>query len=287
MTGNRKASVLNRLREAAGRLRRSPPLRPLEPLWRRLQPLWDAVLARLTRASGIEVTINGDRLRLTYAYGARYARSGWEPRVHEAFTTTIEEGMTVADVGAHVGFFTLASALRVGPSGHVVAFEPAPRTAEILRSHVALNGLEDRIDVVEALVGAEKGTATLFVSGDTMSASILRKALEELSPQRFEEPIEGVVVPAWTLDGYCAAHGLSLDRVKIDAEGSELLVLQGATEILSSPAEILCEVHPDHLRILGTSEDDLALFVRAYGREPVAIDEPNELGIYHVLLQSV
>lgn len=279
-------SVLSALHAAVGRLRRSPPLRPLEPVWLRLQPAWDAGFARLTRGRGIEVTINGDRMRLTYAYGARYCREGFEPQVHEAFTTTIEDGMTVVDVGAHIGFFTLASALRVGHTGRVAAFEPAPRTVEILRHHLALNDLEDRVDVVEAVVGAEEGTATLFASGDTMSASILRAALDELSPQRFDEPVEEVVVPAWTLDGYCASRGLTPQRVKIDAEGSELRVLQGATQILASPAEILCEVHPDHLRILGSSEDELAAFVREHGREPVAIDVPNELGIYHVLLRS-
>jgi len=60
--------------------------------------------------------------------------------VHEAFTGKIEPGMCVLDVGAHVGLFTSAAALSVGPSGPVVAFEPSPETVMSLHKHVALNG---------------------------------------------------------------------------------------------------------------------------------------------------
>src|SRR5215472_6698653 len=111
------------LTHLAGKIRRSPLLRTCEPYFQRLEPVWNRVLD--ARARGLLAHVNGDPLRLTYTYGARYEKSGYEPAVHRAFTTRIAPGMIVVDVGAHIGFFTLAEALHVGPTGRVFAFEPA------------------------------------------------------------------------------------------------------------------------------------------------------------------
>src|SRR5206468_8336208 len=129
-------------------------------------------------------------------------------------------GMTVLDVGAHVGFFALGAALRAGPEGRVFAFEPAPDTISLLERHVALNGWQDRVEVVRAVASDTEGTATFYVHGDTMSAALARENVEMLNPQELEAPAVEIEVPSVTLDGFCRSRGLRPDRLKIDVEGA-------------------------------------------------------------------
>lgn len=220
-------------------------------------------------------TVNGDRLKLLYEHGARWQR-GYEPHIHQALMQHVREGTVFFDVGAHVGFHTLAATVR---GAHVIAFEAAPDTAAILREHVRLNNAH--VQVIEAAVGDREGTISFFVNDGTMSASITRKAVDELAPQKFEHPAREVTVPTVTLDRYGPA-----DLVKIDVEGAEHRVLQGATGILDSDARILLEIHPLQLEAAGSSENAVLELLAAHGRRPVAVDERNSEGIYHAWLEK-
>lgn len=267
-------------------IRRSSPLRRLEPLWARVEPRWNAALDRASRSRGIGVTVNGDRLRLTPSYAAYHASRGFEPEMHAALAQTLEPGDCVLDVGAHVGLFTLAAALRVGPTGRVICFEASPATVATLRRHVAMNGFGDRVAVVSAAAADVEGELTFFVGGETMSASLTRASVEELRPGHEDAPtfeIREIRVPAVTLDGYCARERVEPTHVKIDVEGAELRVLRGAEGILRGTADVVCEVHPAQLEAAGGSEEELAAFVAHTGRALVTIDE-REDGIYHARL---
>lgn len=283
MTDSR-SGVVDRLHGVASRVRRAPVLREQDWLWGRLEIGWNRLLGRLTRRRGLLAEINDDPLRLDYEYGARYSKTGYEPVVHRRFTTRIEPGMTVLDVGAHVGLFALAAAARVGQDGRVVAFEPAPETTTVLRRHIAMNGWADRVDVVEAVATDHEGTVSFFVRGETMAASLARGNVEDLNPEQSESPAVRLEVPAVTLDGFCRSRDLRPDRIKIDVEGAELLVLRGSRELLLSPAEFLCEVHPPQLRTLGHDVEDLESLLGEVGRSLEPIDEANEAGIFHALL---
>ena len=63
----------------------------------------------------------------------------YEYEKRRAFEQTISAGNIVFDVGAHVGFYTLLASTLVGPTGRVVAFEPAPRNLRYLKEHLRLN----------------------------------------------------------------------------------------------------------------------------------------------------
>lgn len=229
------------------------------------------------------VDVNGDQLRLTPSYAGYHATRGFEPDVHAVLTTRIGAGMSVLDVGAHVGLFSLAAGIRVGSTGRVIAFEPTPATLAILRRHITLNALDDRVEVVPAVVGEEDGETTFFVHEDSMSASISRASVEELRPGEERVTATQIRVPVVTLDGICAAAGLEPNIVKIDVEGAELRVLCGATNVLRSDARILCEIHPAQLHAAGDSEEELLAFLGTHGRAVAKIDERRD-GIYHALL---
>ena len=71
----------------------------------------------------------------------------WEPWITELFTESVRPGMTVVDIGANFGYFTILAGTGVGPTGKVYAFEADPRNFEILRLNLEVNGL---LQIVEA-----------------------------------------------------------------------------------------------------------------------------------------
>lgn len=263
------------LRATVTRLRRESSLRHLEPLWQRLQPLYDRTL-RIASGGSMEFVVNGDRLRLLYEHGARWQHGGYEPHIHRALMKYVTDGSVFFDVGAHVGFHTLAAALR---GARVRAFEAAPDSAMVLREHVRLNGFDVDVEIVEAAVLDSTRGTSFFVNEATMSASISRQAVDELSPQAFTQAAQEVFVPSVTLDSFGTP-----DLVKIDVEGAELQVLRGARDILRSNARLLVEIHPLALASMASSERELLAFAAEHGREVAPLDAPNHQGIYHAWL---
>jgi FkbM family methyltransferase len=178
-----------------------------------------------------------------------------EPQDVSLFLSLLRPGMTVLDVGANVGMYTLLGARRVGPAGRVHAFEPTPRVATALRRNVALNGL-DNVIINEAAVGAVAGTATFF--------------LQEASDRNtlgggVGTPME---VKTITLDGYVTTAGVAkVDVMKMDVEGAEVAALQGGRELFSrEEAPVLfLEVNPEALEAAGTSATELHGLLKRYG----------------------
>jgi FkbM family methyltransferase len=249
-----------------------------------VEPVWNRLLERAAGGRGYEATINGNRIRLVYEHGARYEKAGYEPVVHQAVMEALTPGAVVFDVGAHIGILALSAAQRVGPTGRVVAFEAAARTARTLRRHVAMNGLEDRVQVVEAVVSDREGESEFHVYGESMAASIAPGALA-LSPEPTAGATERTIVRAVTIDGMANRLRIRPDLVKIDVEGAELLVLRGMPSLLADPAvSVLCEIHPRHLAAHGASVDEVKALVEATGRRLEVIDSPNTKGIYHTRL---
>jgi FkbM family methyltransferase len=136
------------------------------------------------------------------------------------FVRRLRRGMTVWDVGANVGLYTLPSARAVAPAGRVYAFEPMPRNLDLLRRHVAMNRLSN-VEICEAAVGDMRGTLRM-AEGD--------------SPSEFHaDPAGRWQVPAVTLDDWLAASGsLAPDVVKIDVEGSDDAVLRGGARTFAA-----------------------------------------------------
>lgn len=134
-------------------------------------------------------------------------------------------GMTVLDVGAHLGYYTLLASSLVGPGGSVRAFEPDPETRRFLERNVAENGIQDRVRVVSKAVGATEGRLPLFRhAADSGSSSLLRREAGGISP---------VEVEVTTLDAWAASEGWpGVDLVKIDVEGGEAAVLAGAAGLV-------------------------------------------------------
>lgn len=175
----------------------------------------------------------------------------YEPEQTRLFQQHVPAGASVFDVGAHVGYYTLLSAVLVGPKGRVLAFEPNPTNHAFLCRHVALNDLGN-VTVEHAAVSDRSGTATFaFGRGSGTGRLAAEGALE---------------VRTIRLDDVCRDRGLQPGFIKIDVEGAELSVLQGAVELVRAhhPVIFLSTHGPEiHARCLA--------WLRAFGYtlEPV------------------
>lgn len=147
---------------------------------------------------------------------------------------TLKPGMQVADVGAHIGYMTAYFSALVGAHGQVFAFEPGANNLPYLRANV--QNLSNVTIVPKALSNA-CGTAKFFLEDlSGLTNSLISDAhLQKAAGNAFVVAnVQAVEVETITLDAYCAQEGLAPQLVKIDAEESELMILQGMRDLMQS-----------------------------------------------------
>src|SRR5207302_1740225 len=143
----------------------------------------------------------------------------YEHDKQKAFRRFVSTGMHVFDVGANAGFYTLASARLVGPSGYVWAFEPCAENAHNLLRHVQLNALGN-VRVVQAAVASRAG-----ISGFSVAPSNSMGRISDTADY---------LVPSLAIDDFRVQRTVPVpDVMKIDVEGAENHVLLGARHRLS------------------------------------------------------
>jgi FkbM family methyltransferase len=155
----------------------------------------------------------------------------WEVTVTQTLASLLRPGMVVGDVGANVGYFTALMADRVGPAGHVHAFEPNSEMCGLLQRSLFVNHLSDRATIHEVALGdRDGGEMMLHIPGDAMGGA----AVFPLPASDAAGSADIRRVPIQRLDSLPEAHAIEL--LKIDAEGSEPAIwagmhglLQGAT----------------------------------------------------------
>jgi FkbM family methyltransferase len=190
---------------------------------------------------------------------------GWyELKTTELFIKLIRRGSTVIDVGANVGFFTLLAARLAGSDGVVLSFEPEASSYSLLSKSIERNDYRN-VQLFQQCVSNINGQQTLHLS--VTSHKGLHSTAMNLGGEK-------VVVPSTKLD--TVASGLSInsiDLLKIDAEGAEPEVLEGATCLLSQSRvkNIIMEwEHPEiwarHKGILDTifNKYDCFRFARSF-----------------------
>ena len=146
-----------------------------------------------------------------------------------------QPGWIVFDVGANAGVYTVQQARR---GAYVYAFEPNPDCCRRLRKSVHLNNLDGRVTATGCALGAAPGSAELRVPEGLTTMGSLRP---EWSPGA---GASHVPVEVQTLDQVVRSFAIDrIDLLKIDVEGLELDVLQGARESLRIVARLIIEYH--------------------------------------------
>lgn len=197
--------------------------------WRLLCALAPGKLALFTidKETGAQV-----RYPLKSQVGHRLFQGDFEVAELSFVRRHLKPGTVFLDVGANAGIFTVLAGKRLGPAGSVHAFEPGEAEQSLLRQNLALNRLSN-VAVYDGAVSNHCGTAQLAVAQDG--------ALNSLA--KTEHPNQ--TVKAWrdvsviTLDEYVTQKGIQrVDFIKIDVEGAEKWVFEGADRLLTSTPDL-------------------------------------------------
>jgi len=235
-----------RLRRMAGALyhRINKPYYVFRPsqLWRRLRlsALEQRSVARLPW--GLEIEFN-----TAESIGNRLATNGvLDLEVTEALFRLVEPGEIAVDAGANIGYMTSIMALCVGPRGRVLAFEPHPDVFQRLLANAERWDDDARTGTVSprrTALGARAGSATLrtsesFASNEGSATLVTADGPVDGADVRLHE------VELVRLDD-AVSEEESVGVLKIDVEGGELGVLEGARRLLGNGRvrDILFEEH--------------------------------------------
>jgi len=151
-----------------------------------------------------------------------------------AFSTLVRPGDIAFDIGANVGIYSVLLSRLCSSSGRVWAFEPVPDTFWRLRETLALNQCNN-VNAVQTAVCEKSGTVqmNLFEARFSEWNTLGRPSMQ--TPERnCVTPKNSIDVPSVTLDEFCAVQGIErVNFLKVDVEGFELAVFQGAERLLS------------------------------------------------------
>ncbi len=195
---------------------------------------WRAVAASAYRElrPAVDVTLVGVRYRLRREARPREAGD----RDYAVLQALARDKRCVLDVGANVGLTTLVMSATMATDGRIIAFEASEDACSLIRANAALNGLADRVLVVNALI-AERSGLTLDFYGDAASgsASIIPGYLAHHRPLR---------KATLALDEFIAHSNIVPELIKIDVEGAELQAIAGLAQTMQTIRPILfVELH--------------------------------------------
>jgi len=213
-------------------------------------------------------TIYGQKMFLDatdYSLTPHLALDGfWERWITNVFLDNVKEGMNVVDIGANVGYYTLLAASKVGKRGRVFAFEPHLETFQILSRNIEINGFIDSVTPINKAVFSKTAKLALHIpqhhKADSSVVADLSHFLKHWT-QRGERT-EATDVDGISLDDYFADKDIKIDLMKMDAEGSEPHIFDGATKLLrrNPNMAIISEFAPS--QITGAGKDPRSFLVQ-------------------------
>jgi FkbM family methyltransferase len=223
--------------------------------WAPQQTLW-----RTRLASGAQAELDlSERIQAQAALTGAY-----EPALCGEIAAALGSDGTFVDVGGNVGLVTLEVLARAGPvRPRIHVFEPHPDNVAALERNLGLNP-GARVDVVNAAVGNAEGSARLKTSALRGESGAHRIVTDQTGDGTIE-------VPVVTLDEYARRNGIErIDVLKIDVEGHEAAVLEGARELLGRQAVgmVILELNPSLIEEQGADSDDVYATLSRSGYRP-------------------
>ena len=179
-----------------------------------------------------------------------YRSQVWEVEETELIQSMAKPGMTILDIGAHRGYYTLVFSKQVGDSGRVLAFEPDDAQLPSLYKNLEMNSIKN-VSVHELALSNVAGDHTLKVCS-----------------------VDSLTLHTEIFDEWSQKEDISkVDMVKLDIEGSELNALKGMKGMLEKcHPTLFIEVHPVYLKDFGQSADELIEFLTDLGYKFTPID---------------
>lgn len=149
------------------------------------------------------------------AVGRHVAGKAYEPEVESIFRDRLKDGMSVIDIGANIGYFTMLSRSLVGPKGRVFAIEPNVNNLRMIEASRRINGFVN-LDVLGCAASDKTELMTLHSEFSNGSVASAREVSDLWTT---------TIVPAVVLDDFVGNR--QIDFIKVDVEGNELRALLG------------------------------------------------------------
>ncbi len=235
----------------------------LTALHRRLRGPYYWVLESLY-PRGISACLSGRMPVRLYPHLMGMRPETYEPILSAMLDRHTPKGGTVIDIGAHVGLHTLRLSERVGRAGRVIAVEPSPANSGLLRVHLTWNNCHN-VEIMEAVIGDREDQVEFTFRADPTDPGGFANSLA------YDIGGETRKVRMTTIDEICS--NFRPDLIKIDIEGAEFFALRGARETLTRMAPVvIVAVHPEPMRLMGTTPAKLVALMSEYGYNGVHLD---------------
>ena len=143
----------------------------------------------------------------------------YEFQKQKQITLAVRPGMVCFDIGANVGFYTLLLSKMAGPDGLVVAFEPVPNNCDFLRRHIMINRCNNVV-LQELALADFDGNGSFDTTQSSSQGHLAQAGLLTVRCASIDSLVAGAEIPA-------------PDLMKVDVEGAEVAVLNGAREVIS------------------------------------------------------
>lgn len=236
----------------------------------------------LSNSSPSVKSVNGNRINgfpsfsefWTFYYGLPTA----EEKLLRNCLNNVDGSAIAFDIGANLGLFTVA----LSSLGYyqVHSFEPVTDTFEKLKSNVSRNNLDEKVYLNCSAIGKDKGTADFKTF--EKSPAINRMVVSD--PNQMDSHYSGdkiSKVAIVSLDEYCSDNAINkIDFVKIDVEGMEPLVIEGARDVFLEKRVkvVLIEICPDNLNEMGFSVEILNRLFKEIDYRPHRLTKNGEVG---------
>jgi len=192
-----------------------------------------------------------------------------------ALELLVREGATTFDVGANIGKYAVRLSRLCGSAGRVFAFEPVLDTYWMLRETLVLNRCEN-VTPVSVAICDRLGTTHMNLFEPEFSAwNGLGSPTMHVGGEVWVKPSRSVEVPAETLDHFCEKAGIErIDFLKVDVEGFEKRVFQGAGRLLTEKRiDAICfEISQEPLRAAGYTPREVFETLKDFGYSSFVFD---------------
>lgn len=200
-----------------------------------------------------------------------YLKKSHEPESEKVFKNLFKDANCFFDIGGNIGYFTLL-ACATNPDLKVHSFEPLPSNLNSLKTNLSLNpGFQERVTVVEKCLSDAAGEVNFYVPPEGECGWGTMGTVDETEGSEGNRDWPQITREALSLVDYLKQNpDTQPDLIKIDVEGAEYKVLQGALDYLKEKkVKAFCiELNEPTLKSCGTSSSEVIALMKGLGYQP-------------------
>lgn len=263
---------------------RHGPLKRFDRIWIKLGQIYRLIVKKIGLSIPVTMLIGSYGPFKLHSHFAFSNFENWSQGHNNGFEACVSASKTkkcVVDIGAHVGLVTLPMSDVMARDATVIAFEPANINFKYLTKHITLNK-KNNVMLYDCLVGDKNINNVKFYERNdpTGMNSLVVKKNHEKYITTYKKQI--------TLDSFFENSTLKPELIKIDVEGAEVKVLQGARNTLKKfKPVIFLSVHPVEISLLNNSLEELIYIIHDMNYQIFNIDGTSvkEFGLKEYLLK--